>query len=114
MEEKDKKFVLVALLAFAIFATLLWLFNLLRFRSSIMNLPLFASIYAISLLFLHYARKELNIKISLKFVPILILASFASIIIASSQAGMTNILNSQTTLLFLVSIIPAFIIAYEG
>jgi hypothetical protein len=114
MEEKNKKSVLVALFVFIIFTTLLWLFNQLGFRSNVMNFPLFASIYAISLLFLHYVKKELNIKVNLKFVPLLIAASSVSIIIASSQIGMTNLFNSQTTLLLFMFIIPAFIVAYEG
>lgn len=114
MEEKDKKSVLVALLVFIIFTTILWLFNQLGFRSNVMNFPFFASTYAISLLFLHYAKRELNIKVNLKFVPLLITASFISIITAASQIGMTNLFNSQTTLLLFMFIIPAFIVAYEG
>jgi len=114
MEEKDKKSALVASLVFVILAVMLWLFNLLKFRSSLMNFPLFASIYAISLLFINYARKELGIKVTLTFVLLLIAASSISIIIAASQIGITNLINYQTMLLFLMLVIPTCIIAYEA
>jgi len=113
MEEKEKNFVLVASFLFIISVTILWFFNLFRFRNNIMNIPLFASIYAASLLFLTYIKKELGVGVGLKLAPLSIAASFTSIAIASSQAGV-SVIAPQTILSLLIFIMSSLVIAYEG